>query len=98
MFSLCGISLCVLFIVDMILGSEESSLIVNTSDIFLGFGHPAVITVAAVLIISCALRNSGVVDLISRYISPLSKNMVFKYVESLSPPAFFNISRRNISR
>ena len=77
------ISLCVLFIVDMILGSEKSSLIVNTSDIFLGFGHPAVITVAAVLIISCALRNSGVVDLIARYITPLSKNKIV-HIVSLS--------------
>ena len=34
------------------------------------------ITVAAVLIISCALRNSGVIDLISRYIAPLSKNKI----------------------
>jgi len=29
---------------------------------FLGFGHPAVITVAAVLVISRALQNSGVID------------------------------------
>ena len=70
------ISLCILFVVDMILGGEKSNLIVDTADIFLGFGHPAVITVAAVLIISCALRNSGVVDLISRYIAPLSKNKI----------------------
>ena len=70
------ISLCILFVIDMILGGDKSSLIVDTSDIFLGFGHPAVITVAAVLIISCALRNSGVIDLISRYIDPLSKNKI----------------------
>ena len=77
------ISLCVLFIVDMILGGDKSSLIVDTSDIFLGFGHPAVITVAAVLIISCALRNSGVIDLISRYIAPLSKNKII-HITTLS--------------
>ncbi len=33
---------------------------------FAGFGHPAVITVAAVLVLSRALRNSGVVDLLAR--------------------------------
>ena len=77
------ISLCILFFVDMILGGEKSNLIVDTSDIFLGFGHPAVITVAAVLIISCALRNSGVVDLISRQITPLSKNKIL-HIASLS--------------
>ncbi len=77
------IALCVLFIVDMILGGDKSNLIISTSDIFLGFGHPAVITVAAVLVISCALRNSGVVDLIARYISPLSKNQTV-HISTLS--------------
>lgn len=33
---------------------------------FAGFGHPAVITVAAVLVVSRGLRNSGVVDLLAR--------------------------------
>ena len=77
------IALCILFIIDMILGGDKSDLIISTSDIFLGFGHPAVITVAAVLVISCALRNSGVVDLIARYISPLSKNQTV-HISTLS--------------
>ena len=38
--------------------------------IFLGFGHPAVVTVAAVLVISTAMKNSGVVDFLSRKIKP----------------------------
>jgi len=80
------ISLCTLFVLDMILGNETSLLIVNTSDIFLGFGHPAVITVAAVLIISCALRNSGVIDLIARKIEPLSNNKII-HIISLSSVA-----------
>ncbi len=33
---------------------------------FAGFGHPAVITVAAVLVVSRGLRYSGVVDFLSR--------------------------------
>jgi len=33
---------------------------------FAGFGHPAVITVAAVLVVSRGLRNSGVVTLLAR--------------------------------
>jgi len=77
------ISLCTLFIADLLLGNEKSNLIVETSSIFSGFGHPAVITVAAVLIISQALRNSGVVDLISRKIAPLSKNKL-THIASLS--------------
>jgi len=55
----------------------------NESDIFIGFSHPAVITVALVLIISRALRNSGVVDLISRQIAPFSKNQL-SHITSLS--------------
>ena len=77
------IALCTLFIADLILGSEKSNLIMDSHNIFSGFGHPAVITVAAVLIISQALRNSGVVDLISRKIAPLSKNQL-THIASLS--------------
>ncbi|HPM24818.1 MAG TPA: SLC13 family permease [Phycisphaerae bacterium] len=40
--------------------------IVPPAAAFLGFGHPAVVTVAAVLIISAALRSSGVVDVLIR--------------------------------
>jgi di/tricarboxylate transporter len=35
---------------------------VAPSDAFLGFGHPAVITVAVVLVVSRGLQNSGLVD------------------------------------
>jgi di/tricarboxylate transporter len=38
---------------------------------FSGFAHPAVITVAAVLILSRALQNAGIVDVIVRLLSPL---------------------------
>ena len=77
------IALCVLFIADQLLGGEKSSLIMEPSNIFMGFGHPAVITVAAVLIISRALRNSGVVDVIARQISPFSKHQI-AHISSLS--------------
>jgi len=43
---------------------------------FLGFGHPAVITVAAVLIISSALKNAGVVDEIASRISHLTETPI----------------------
>jgi di/tricarboxylate transporter len=46
--------------------------IVEPQHAFLGFGHPAVITVASVLIISRALRNSGIVDLIARKLMPFT--------------------------
>jgi len=40
-------------------------------DAFLGFAHPAVITVAAVLIISRGLQNAGLVDAVVKAVAPL---------------------------
>ena len=72
------IGLLALVIADVILeafiGEGKSDLIEKPSKALEGFGHAAVITVAAVLVISRALRNSGVVDLIARRIMPLAKN------------------------
>ncbi|MCR9070443.1 MAG: SLC13 family permease [Alphaproteobacteria bacterium] len=42
--------------------------LVPSETVFSGFGHPAVITVAAVLALSSALARSGVVDLIAAWI------------------------------
>ncbi len=50
--------------------------LVNTNEAFVGFGHPAVITVAAVLIISSALRNAGVVDEVASRISHLTETPI----------------------
>jgi di/tricarboxylate transporter len=41
---------------------------VPTAEMFSGFGHPATVTVALVLVISRGLRNSGAVTLIARHI------------------------------
>ncbi len=48
--------------------------LIPASKMFLGFGHPAVITVATVLIISHALKNAGVVDLISSKLGAATEN------------------------
>ncbi len=48
--------------------------VVPASEAFLGFGHPAVITVAAVLIISRALTNAGAVELIATRLVPDTKS------------------------
>lgn len=50
--------------------------LVEPNDAFEGFGHPAVITVAAVLIISSALRNAGVVDEVASRISHLTETPI----------------------
>jgi len=77
------IALGALFIGDELLGREQSNLISEGANLFDGFAHPAVITVALVLVISRALRNSGVVDLISRQIAPFSKHEI-SHITSLS--------------
>ena len=43
--------------------------LVPADQVFLGFGHPAVITVAAVLVLSRGLLNAGVVDTLSHYLA-----------------------------
>lgn len=48
--------------------------IVPAADAFAGFGHPAVITVAAVLVVSRALLNSGMIDYIVRLMSGIGDN------------------------
>jgi len=45
--------------------------IVPAKDAFFGFGHPAVITVAAVLVVSRGLENSGLVILIANWLRHL---------------------------
>ena len=77
------ISLFLLVTFDSFLGGGESDLVSDISNIFSGFGHPAVITVAAVLIISKALSNSGVVDVIARQIRPFVNNKTM-HISSLS--------------
>ncbi|MFK7854178.1 MAG: SLC13 family permease [Granulosicoccus sp.] len=50
--------------------------LVEPNQAFEGFGHPAVITVAAVLIVSSALRNAGVVDEVASRISHLTETPI----------------------
>lgn len=45
--------------------------LVPPAQAFAGFAHPAVVTVAAVLIISRGLQNAGLVDAVVKIISPL---------------------------
>ena len=44
--------------------------LVPASDAFAGFGHPAVVTVACVLVMSHGLRTSGAVDALTRRLMP----------------------------
>jgi di/tricarboxylate transporter len=57
--------------------------LVQADEAFIGFGHPAVVTVAAVLIISSALRNAGVVDEVAGRISHLTATPIL-HIASLT--------------
>lgn len=57
--------------------------LVEADTAFSGFGHPAVVTVAAVLIISSALRDAGVVDEVASRISHLTATPVL-HIASLT--------------
>ena len=48
----------------LVLLATVSAGLVSPEDAFNGFGHPAVVTVAAVLILSHGLKVAGVVDAI----------------------------------
>jgi di/tricarboxylate transporter len=50
--------------------------LVPMDEVFQGFGHPAVITVAAVLVVSKGLMNAGVVDFMARYLLRLGDNIL----------------------
>lgn len=57
--------------------------LVLPGDAFLGFGHPATVTVAMVLIMSRALSNAGVIDMISRHVN-LAAERVMLQIGALS--------------
>jgi di/tricarboxylate transporter len=57
--------------------------VVPSDSAFSGFGHAAVITVAAVLIISHALKNAGVVDMIASHLTPFTDN-IYMHIASLT--------------
>ena len=50
--------------------------VVPASEALAWFGHPAVITVAAVLVISRAILNSGLADILSRHTARLGKSVL----------------------
>jgi len=57
--------------------------VLPANEAFTGFGHAAVVTVAAVLIISHALKNAGVVSAIAAYLTPLTGN-IYIHIASLT--------------
>ncbi|MCA1772957.1 MAG: SLC13 family permease [Halomonas sp.] len=60
-----------------LLGSVMLGL-VPAEDAFLGFGHPAVITVAAVLVLSKGFERSGLVDIIAEQILKVGQRLILQ--------------------
>ncbi len=54
--------------------------IVDPDQAFKGFGHPAVITVAAVLIIGKALEFSGLIDLLGKWVMKIGDSLLLQIV------------------
>ena len=70
--------------------------LVSPNEAFAGFGHTAVITVAAVLIISQALKNAGVVDVVAAYLLPHTSNAITHIALLTGIVTFFSAFMNNV--
>jgi len=55
--------------------AAAASGVIPAGQVFSGFGHPAVVVIALVLIVSRGLSNSGAIELISRYLVSGSRKL-----------------------
>lgn len=70
--------------------------LISSSDAFAGFGHPAVITVAAVLILSRGLQNAGVVDLMAARLLPRDAGRTLTIAALMALGAFLSAFMNNV--
>ena len=70
--------------------------VVPTDHAFDGFSHPAVITVAAVLVISQALQSSGVVSLFLRYLARARGSVTTQIAANCTVTALLSAFMNNI--
>ena len=70
--------------------------IVPAADAFKGFGHPAVVTVAAVLILSRALYDSGVVDVIADWYARVPELLTVRIAALSGITAFLSAFMNNV--
>jgi di/tricarboxylate transporter len=63
---------------------------------FGGFAHPAVVTVAAVLVISRALQNAGLVDVVVRLLAPLQGKQTLQLVTQTLVVAVLSAFMNNV--
>ena len=70
--------------------------IVPAEEAYQGFGHPAVVTVAAVLILSRALYDSGVVDVIAGWYSRIPEYLTVRIAALTGITAFLSAFMNNV--
>ena len=70
--------------------------IVPPEDAYKGFGHPAVVTVAAVLVLSRALYDSGVVDVIAGWYSRIPEYLTVRIAALSGITAFLSAFMNNV--
>ncbi len=70
--------------------------VVPPNSAFQGFAHPAVITVAAVLIISRTLQNSGLVDYLVRFLAPTRRTTTLQIAAGSALGAFLSCFMNNV--
>lgn len=70
--------------------------VVPADEAFDGFGHPAVVTVAAVLIISQALNNAGVVSIVSEQLRRVRMTQVSLILALTALVTFFSAFMNNV--
>lgn len=70
--------------------------VVPATSAFQGFAHPAVVTVAAVLIISRTLQNSGLVDYLVRFLAPTRRTTTMQVAAASTLGAFLSCFMNNV--
>lgn len=70
--------------------------LVSGSEAFLGFGHPAVVTVACILVLSSALQSSGAVDALTRVALPRSASPIVTITALTSLAALLSAFMNNV--
>ncbi|WP_151669864.1 SLC13 family permease [Nitrincola schmidtii] len=70
--------------------------LIDPAEAFSGFGHPAVITVACVLILSRGLQNSGAVDALTRVALPANAGRMVSMLALMGLGAFLSGFMNNV--
>ncbi len=71
--------------------------IVPVETAFLGFGHPAVVLVAAALIISAGLKSSGALEAVTGYLPVQGKSLWFQLIIVCGLTAFLSAFINNVA-